>query len=63
MAAIIGGINLYPTGLQSTNFAGYSYVVAACNMANEAMFQLVFTDMGCGIINCFFMRQAFTFRL
>lgn len=58
-AAIIGGINLYPIGLQSTNYAGYSYVVAACNMANEAMFQLVFTDMGCGIIAAFYAAGVY----
>lgn len=59
VTAIIGGINLYPTALQSINYAGYSYVVAACNMANEAMFQLEFTDMGCGIVTAFYAAGVY----
>lgn len=58
VTAIIGGINLYPTMLQSANYAAYSYVIAACNMANEAMFSLGFTDMGCGIMDAFYAASV-----
>lgn len=57
-AEIIGGANLYPTMLQSTNYAGYSYIVAVCSVANEAMFQLGFTDMGCGIVTAFYAASV-----
>lgn len=56
--AIITGANLYPTLLQSTNYSGYSYVVAMCSMANEARFQLVFTDMGCGIMTALYTASV-----
>lgn len=58
VAAIITGANLYPTLLQSNNYSGYSYVVAMCSMANEAIFQLVFTDMGCGILGAFYVAAV-----
>lgn len=58
VAAIIGGANLYPTLLQSTNFNGYSYIVAMCSVANEARFQLVFNDMGCGIMAAFYVASV-----
>lgn len=58
VAAIIGGANLYPTLLQSTNFNGYSYIVAMCSVANEARFQLVFNDMGCGIMAAFYAASV-----
>lgn len=58
VAAIIGGANLYPTLLLSTNFNGYSYIVAMCSVANEAMFQLVFNDMGCGIMAAVYVASV-----
>lgn len=58
VAAIIGGANLYPTLLHSTNFNGYSYIVAMCSVANEGRFQLVFNDMGCGIVAAFYAASV-----
>lgn len=58
VAEIIGGANLYPTMLQSTNYAGYSYVVAVCSVANEGMYQFAFTEMGCGIAAAFYAASV-----